>query len=325
MRLISLVLSLLAATALHAAPVVRCHSILVNPSTGPVAEFDISSDTAWSGTLTLTPPDGWTLAPASHEIALQAGESKRIPYHIVKARETPENAYPFTVALSGLPPQTQILRAASAPYYKPKIDGRLDEWKDAIPIRFGDPGEQTTLRTYWNQTALCFAIEVEEKALVPSDKKTADGRFDAVQLYIAPKGATAKRHEFLIEPVSKSKAVCKRLASPDGADHKDGTLEKGAAVAIRNSGGVTTYEIAIPLALLQGLRVDTGSEYRLGLLVHDPDGSGLRDLGTAMNLPRAARASLVTPPSCWTLWKGGCWDNTFFDGGTEFGFCTSIH
>ena len=309
-------------SALQAAPIVRCHSFIVNPSTGPVAEFDISSETAWQGTLTLTPPDGWTLDPATHEISLQAGESKRIPYRVIKARETADNAYPFAIALSGGATITQTIRAASAPYGKPKIDGKLDEWKDAIPIRFGSPGAQTTLRLYWNSTALCLAVEVEEAALVPSDKKTADGRFDALQLYIAPKGADTKRHEFLIEPISKSKAVCKRLASPDGTDYKDGVLLKNVDIAIRTGGGVTVYEMAIPRNILEGLRVDTGSEFRFGLLVHDPDGAGLRDLGIVMNLPDSDRKS---PPTCWTLWNGGCWDTPPYDGGTAFGFCTSIH
>ena len=323
-RTVPFVLTFFAVCALHAQtrPTVRCHSFLVNPSTGPVAEFDISSETAWRGTLTLTPPDGWTLDPASHEISLQAGESKCVPYRIIRARETADNAYPFTLTLSGGIMETQLIRTASAPYFKPKIDGKLDEWKDAIPLRFGPAGSQTTLRTYWDNAALYVAIEVEEKALIPSDKKTADGRFDAVQLYIAPKGATTKRHEFLIEPTSKSKAVCKRLASPDGTDYKDGMFEKSATVALQNSKGVTVYEIALPRALLEGLRIDTGSEFRLGLLVHDPDGSGLRDLGSIMNRPASDRTS---PPTCWTQWKGGCWDTIPYDGGTAFGCCTSIH
>ena len=311
---------LFAACILHAAPIVRCHSFLVNPSTGPVAEITVTAEgDAWAGTLTVTPPEGWTLDPQTHDISLQAGESKRIPYRITKAREVADNTYPFTLALSGGVTVTQIVRTASAPFYKPKIDGKLDEWKDAIPLRFGEKGAQVTLRTYWDNSAFYLAVEVEQKALNLSRK---DGLVNAVQLYIAPKGATDKRHEFLIEPVGKSKAVCKRLASPDGTDCKDGLVEKSANIALRNSNGVTTYEIALPLGLLDGIRVDAGREFRFGLLVHDPDGSGLRDLGTIMNRPASTRTSI---PSCWTLWKGGCWNAAFYDGGSEFGFCSSIH
>ena len=308
---------LFAACSLHASPIVRCHSFLVNPSTGPVAEITVTAGDAWSGTLTVTPPDGWTLDPHTHTFDLQAGETKRIPYRIIKAREVADNAYPFTLALSGGDTVTQIVRTASAPFYKPKIDGKLDEWKDAIPLRFGAPSAQTTLRTYWDSTAFYLAIEVEQKTLA----RNTSGRNDAVQIYIAPKGAADKRHEFLIVP-SKSSAICKRLASPDGTDYKDGLVEKSATVAIRHSNGVTAYEIALPIALLDGIRIDAGREFRLGLLVHDPDGSGLRDLNTIMNRPASDRTS---EPSCWTLWKGGCWDAPFYDGGTEFGFCSSIH
>jgi len=309
---------LFAACTLHAAPIVRCHSFLVNPSTGPVAEITVTARDAWSGTLTVTPPDGWTLDPHTHTLDLQTGETKRLPYRIIKAREVADNTYPFTLALSGGDAVTQIVRTASAPFYKPKIDGKLDEWKDAIPLRFGAPGAQTTLRTYWDSTAFYLAIEVEQKAL---NLSRTDGLANAIQLYIAPKGATDKRHEFLIVP-SKSSAVCKRLASPDGTDYKDGLVEKRATVATRNSNGVTAYEIALPIALLDGIRIDAGREFRLGLLVHDPSGSGLRDLGTIMNRPESTRTS---EPSCWTLWNGGCWDAPFYDGGTEFGFCSSIH
>ena len=294
-------------------PFVRCHSFLVNPSTGPVAEITVTAEAAWSGTLTVTPPDGWTIDPQTHDITLQAGESKCLPYRIIKARETADNAYPFALTLSGGATATQTVRTASAPYGKPKVDAKLDDWKDAIPLRFGDPGAQTTLRTYWDNTAFYLAIEVEQNALIPSDKKTADGRFDALQLYLAPKGAAAKRHEFLIEPVSKTKAICKRLG---------GAQEKSAAVAVKHSNGITAYEIALPLDLLDGIRVDAGREFRFGLLVHDPGGRGLRDLGVIMNRPASGR---VSPPTLWTQWPGGCWDTPPYDGGTEFGFCSSIH
>lgn len=312
-------LSLSAAYALHAAPIMRCHSFLVNPSTGPVAEITVSSAEAWSGTLTVTPPDGWTIDPQAHDITLQANENKCLPYRIIKAREVADNAYPFTLALSGGVTVTQTVRTASAPFGKPKVDGKLDDWKDAIPLRFGEKGAQTTLRTYWDNAAFYLAIEVEQKTL---NLSRTDGLRNAVQLYLAPKSATVKRHEFLIEPVSKSKAICKRLASPDKVNDPDGIEEKGANVALRTSGGVTVYEIALPLSLLDGIRVDAGREFRLGLLVHDPDGSGLRDLGSIMNRPPDSRTST---PSCFFIWKGGCWNTPFYDGGTEFGFCSSIH
>ena len=314
---------LFATCALQANPLVRCHSFLVNPSTGPVAEITVTAGDAWSGTLTVTPPEGWTLDPHTHTLDLQAGETKCLPYRIIRAREVTANTYPFTLALSEGDTVTQLVRTASAPFYRPKIDGRLDEWKDAIPLRFGDPGAQTTLRTYWDNTAFYLAVEVEQKAIASSDKKRQDGRFDAIQLYIAPKGATTKRHEFLIEPVSRSRAICKRLASPDGTTHTNGTEEKRATVAIRHSnGGVTAYEIALPLVLLDGIRVDAGREFCFSMLVHDPSGVGLRDLGTIMNRPEANR----TPtPACWVQWDGGSWGTPVFDGGVEFGFCSSIH
>ena len=291
--------------SLHAAPHIRCHSFLVNPSTGPVAEIDITTDAPWAGTLTVTPPDGWTIDPQTHDITLTANETKTIPYRITKAREVADNAYPFILTLTGGPTTTQTVRTASAPFHKPKIDAKLNEWNDAIPIRFGTPA--TTLRTYWDNTAFYLAIEVEEKNLTPNS--------DAIQLHLAPKNATDKRHEFLIQPTSKTKATVKRLLDATDTDTP-------ATVALRHANGTTTYEIAIPHTMLNGIRIDAGREFRLGLLIHDPDGTGLRDLSAIMNYPPA---TLTTTPTSWTLWQGGCWGTPLHDGGTEFGFCSSIH
>lgn len=319
------VMSLLALAA-GAEPQVRFRNFLVNPSTGPVGELEVSAAQAWKGTLTVKPPEGWVIEPASFKVALAANEARRLSYRVVTARENADNAYAFAVSSGDGGARTQTVRTASAPYGKPKTDGRLgDEWKDAIPIRFATQGKQTVVRAFWNESALHVAVEVEEQALVPSGKKREDGTFDAAQLAIGPKGATTNRHEFLLEPAGKTKAVCKRLAflRPQGDQPPAGEVVTGAQAAVRHAGGVTVYEVSLPLEALEGVRVDAGREFTFSLLVHDPDGVGLRDLGSVMNRPEPERRAR---PVCWTVWPGGCWSGVLpFDGGSEFGFCSSIH
>jgi hypothetical protein len=89
---------------------------------------------------------------------------------------------------------------------------------------------------------------------------------------------------------------------------------------VRRDGGVTRYELALNIRSMRPLRATPGREYCFSLLVHDPDGSGLRDLGSIMNLP-PAESKL-----CWSNWNGAKWpEKAPFDGKIEFGFCSSIH
>ncbi len=306
-----------------AEPQVRCRNFLVNPSTGPVGEVEVAAAEAWSGRVALAPPEGWRIEPAAFEVALPAAGSTRLSYRVVKARENAANAYPFAVSVAGAAARTQTVRVASAPYGRAKVDGRLgDEWRDAIPLRFETGGLATTVRVFWDEEALTLSAEVEERALSPAGKaKGASGRHDALQLWLGASAGAAERHEFLVEPVTASRAVCRRLAGPGAAE---GAAEvPGARAAVRHSRGVTVYEVALPLEALQGVRADAGREFAFSLLVHDPDGAGLRDLGAALNRPEAERRA---PPARWTLWPGGCWAGAApYDGGSEFGFCSSVH
>jgi hypothetical protein len=320
----SAIIFFLLALAAGAKPQVRCRNFLVNPSTGPVGEIDVRADEAWSGKLSVTPPEGWSIEPAAFDVALAAKACRLFSYRVVKARENAENAYAFTLAVAGCGVRTQIVRTASAPYGKPKTDGKLgDEWRDAIPIHFVTQGKRTVVRAYWNEVFFHVAVEVEEQALVPSGKKREDGAFDAAQLFIGPKGATTNRHEFLVEPAGKSRATCRRLAALGAPSGSEAGGVPGATAAARHDGGVTVYEVALPLEAIDGVRADAGREFAFSVLVHDPDGTGLRDLGAAMGRPEAERRAR---PACWTLWAGGCWAGAMpFDGGSEFGFCSSVH
>ena len=58
-----------------------------------------------------------------------------------------------------------------------------------------------------------------------------------------------------------------------------------------------------------------------GLLVHDPDGTGLRDWGASAGLGPVERNRLA-----WCRWKGAVWPEAPpFDGKIEWGLCSSIH
>jgi hypothetical protein len=90
---------------------------------------------------------------------------------------------------------------------------------------------------------------------------------------------------------------------------------------VGREGVQTCYEIAVPVSLMPELRPTTGRPFSFSLLVQDPDGTGLRDLGTVMNWWDDQR-----PPWSWCRWQGAAFGPTPpFDSSGEFGFSSSIH
>ena len=328
----------LAATTAAAEPPVALQlgSLIVAPAHLPPV-FVTARNTgtaAYQGTLTIAGPEGWTFRPPRIEIALEPGQSKRVAFTVTKGKRNEANRYPLSVTATGAG-QTVVHRqevaCTSAPYFKPTIDGDPADWKDAIPVSFTTAGKKTVIRTFWNRRQLALLVAVEEDKLVAPG---GTGPFDAVQLAISPQDTTtgasadgvATRYEFLLAGDPKA-ARCYLLAE---VGTKLAETQKGrelaplayedAAVAVSRDGGTTYYECAIPFKLMRSeIRPSEGREFCLSLLVHDPDGTGVRDWGAAAGLWESQRNRLA-----WSLWKGACWDDKPpFDNKTPWGLCSS--
>lgn len=315
---------------------VRMQNFLVTPSTGPVVYAMVKNDSAaeYAGTLKVQFPDGWKVTPAQHVLALKPGETKKFPFTIEKGSDREDNAYPVKAVVEGsLGAVTleQTVVCASAPYHKVKVDGELSEWKDSIPVKFACKGRNTTVRTYWNGKTFCLAVEVEE------DKHVGLGQAGAlphaIQFAIgAPPedgnaSSVSNRYEFLsvASADSPSGGKCFLLSKPGQAAGSAKSLNelecKDVPVAVKRTDKVTVYELAVPFTMMESVKADPGREFRLGVLVHDPDGTGVRDMGESMNLWPCRRNA-----KAWTRWEGVKWNETApFDGDIEFGFCSSIH
>ena len=64
-----------------------------------------------------------------------------------------------------------------------------------------------------------------------------------------------------------------------------------------------------------------GREFCFSVLVHDPDGTGLRDWGEHAGLWPGQRKRLA-----WCVWGGVKWSDSIpFDGKIEWGLCSSKH
>ncbi len=343
-----LIVLMLAGNALAGDPVaLRLESLTVAPPHQPLAVVDIKNlqDGPYQGTVTLEAPDGWRIAPDKQPVSLGAGETKRVSFRTEGGLNLAVNSYPFTVSASAVTKaggrtivRKQNISCASAPYFKPTIDGDPAEWKDAIPVAFLVGGKKTVLSTYWNRRQFCILVAVEEDKLV---RRGTSGCFDAVyvdavQVALSPQDTKtgkspddeANRFEFLfVATGSGTNGKCFQLAEPgmklaEAAKCRslDGLEYEKAQAAVSRTGSITYYECSIPFRPMRSkIRPSEGREFFFSVLVHDPDGTGIRDWGQAAGLWPSQRNALA-----WSKWQGAKWgEKPPFDNKLEWGLCSS--
>jgi hypothetical protein len=316
----------------------RVESLTVAPTHQPLIVVVAKNlqATPFEGTLAVKPPESWRLRSAEQQVRLDPGKTNRIAFMVEKGLGLEANRYAVEVSAVGAGQAVthrQEIVCASAPYYKPVIDGKTDDWNDAIPVRFETSGKGTTIRTYWNRRAFSVLISVEEKQWIGPKE---DRPFDAVQFAIAPENSAtgtseedkAVRFEYLLVASGDGgEGKCYELASPGtelavaaACRGLDGLGYDEAKVAVRRSEGVTNYECSIPFRPMRDLiRPSEGREFQLSVLVHDPDGTGIRDWGEAAGLWPWQRNALA-----WSRWQGAQWgDLPPFDSKTPWGLCSS--
>ena len=318
---------------------VRAENFTVPPATGPVTHILTRNTGDTECTVTIEPkfPAGWQWTPGNREVTLASGEVKRLPFTIEKASDAKSNRYAIEITVvqgSDKTTHQQDVVCASAPYFKPKIDGKFKEWSDAIPVMFTTAGRKTVVSTYWDRRNFYLYVQVEEDKL-HSYKRGATG-VDAVQFALAPRNAVtasaeqakAQRSEFLIVDVSGlfGKDRCFQLIKPgqplsvtQQARSLDTLGFKDAKVAVKRQGKITHYECAIPFAAIPTIRPAVGREIRFSILVHDPDGTGIRDWGKAAGLWPEQRNRFAWCELDSVKWTA----DPPYDSKVEFGLCSS--
>jgi hypothetical protein len=317
-------------------------NFVVPPSTGPVVEVLVRNrgDQPFQGEMAVRWPDGWQGDPIRQKVDIKAADQTKVAFTLTKAQDAAANVYDVAVEVTGAGktmtfPQRVV--AATAPYLKPTLNGTLDEWKDMVPpIVFTSGGKQASVMTSYNRENFLVAVRVEEDALVGLIPAKEGKPCDAIHFAVAPppsKGApdtTKVDHwEFVVAATSgPGEARTFLLRKPgDGKGRAedvlalDGYACEVAKAVVAREGNDTCYEVAIPLSLMPALRPTTGRLFCFSLLVYDGDGTGLRDLGSVMNLTERKPA-----PWAWCRWQGDSLEKTMpFGNDVEFGFCTSIH
>ncbi|MCF7956765.1 MAG: hypothetical protein K9M75_13260 [Phycisphaerae bacterium] len=319
---------------------VRAENIIVPPSTGPVTHLVVKNQKAapCNCRIQVKYAQDWTISPTEIEISLKSEESRKIPISIDKAIDLESNLYPVEITVISGDMQKvfkQNVFVATTPVFTPKIDGNLNDWEPAVPISFETKGHKTIIRTGWNKKYFNVAVVVEEDEL-SGYKANSDKSIDAIQFAIAPRKTKtpttddqqSQRYEFLIvdSPGFMSSDKCFQLMRPGDniADAlKERALEplqiKDAKVVVKRNKNLTVYECSIPLSLMAKLKPMTGRDYLMSFLVHDPDGTGIRDIGEVSGLWEFQRNKFA-----WSTWKGVKWqDRPPYDSKLEWGFSTS--
>ena len=113
-----------------------------------------------------------------------------------------------------------------------------------------------------------------------------------------------------------------KLAEATGARRLEPLQYDKARVAVRRAGGVTYYECGLPFTPMRDkIRPSEGREFHFSVLVHDPDGTGVRDWGQAAGLWPWQRNRLA-----WGRWPGAKWGSEPpFDNRLRWGLCSSIY
>jgi hypothetical protein len=319
--------------------VVRAENFTVPPATGPLTHVLARNLGDTECTVTVQPkfPDGWQWTPKHHTVTIEPGKLKSLPFTIEKAAAAESNRYPVELTVLDGSDKTvhrQDVVCASAPYFKPKIDGSFKDWSEAIPVTFTTAGKKTVVSTYWSRRYFYIYVQVEEDKRYSYKKGAA--RIDAVQFALAPKNAVtasavtakAQRYEFLIVDASGlfAKDRCFCLIKPGvelSVAQQRRSLEtlqlKKAQTVVKRQGTITHYECAIPFAVMPAIKPDVGRQIALSVLVHDPDGTGIRDLGKAAGLWPGQRNWLA-----WCAWDLVKWSpDPPYDSKIEWGLCSS--
>lgn len=311
--------------------------VVAPPHTPPVFVTLANLQSApYQGAVAIKVPPGWTFKPPQIDVSLAPGETKRVAFTITRGMLDAQNRYPIEATATGADAtvsRRQDVVCASAPYFKPAIDGDPADWKDAIPVTFTTGGKKTAVSTFWNRRSFSILVAVEEDKLV-GDR--GSGPADAVQVAISSQGsataaspdAEAARYEFLLAADSSGRqGKCYLLAEPATklahcqTERPVGPLAyDDAELSVSRREGTTYYECSIPFKLMRDeIPPGEGREFCLSILVHDPDGTGLRDWGQAAGLWESQRNRLA-----WSLWKGAKWgDKSPFDNKTPWGLCSS--
>ncbi len=270
------------------------------------------------GTIELDVPRSWKLAQNTYEVNLAEGESKTYEFRVLETTARGiaprRDGDPFRVIVRAAqrsdwrfdPPVATAQNVA--PGARPIVDGRLEDWQNAIWMNAGPNAAKIKgrLAFKWDAQTLYLAAEVHEPALMPRRAEETSYDFwrghDAIQIAFgtsdtpetAPARAPFRDSDIglLISPFGQSSGgqydgrVLKLWGNDLGFNRSADRVRWGGQVAGSSCvvtrderGELTTYEAAIPLSMLPGIDPQKLAQrddiVRFGWLVHNDEGEVL--------------------------------------------------
>ncbi|MBQ7794403.1 MAG: hypothetical protein IJ366_07805, partial [Clostridia bacterium] len=120
---------------------------------GSLNSIDISVTSTYdadiSATLSVTPPEGWTLADAQRKISIESGETKVFTFAVTEKTQAAFNDYTFGIKMTDSdgavladkysPLDFLVATETASPINTVNFDGDMSQWNDAYPIHIGVP------------------------------------------------------------------------------------------------------------------------------------------------------------------------------------------
>ena len=165
--------------------------------------------------------------------------------------------------------EVRLLEEINTPYRRsaPVLDGQLVEWQGIPLVRLGqDPKQVAVVRTCYDATTLYLAVSAPTVLAVEEEEL---GFKDDLQIGMAHRLSNA---DFGADFLRLGFSSDKREVWDRTAGRKKEGAVAGVKYASRTQGGQTSYEIAVPLRLLKGVKAGVEGRLVLDLSYPVPDG-----------------------------------------------------
>lgn len=241
------------------------------------------SETPLDGKIKITAPKGLKVAPSEIDSKIDAQGLEAYMFSVAADAGTQPGHY---AAYINVADQTKDWVAVDVPVIAPKakspikVDGNLNDWKEAASIKLGNPAVGT-VRFMYDSIGFYAAFEIDDAVHMQNQPVHDLWRDDSIQFSIDPlmNGARTARggykdddYEYGFAQLTSGAVVSRSKA---GAGKPLGIV-KNVKLAFKRDGNKSIYEIALPWSEMEPFNLQKSKMFGLSILINDNDGQGRR-------------------------------------------------